>query len=196
MRAVDAHLRPARGRPESRRIGSSSRRARVAGPPLAVDRQAHDNPNCSSELTQRLALAAIAPEAVKVLRGFGGYLRSRDIDARLRNLLDIRVSQLNGCAFCLDMHCHEAREAGETQQRLDCLAAWRETDLFSAREKAALAWAEAVTLLSETHVPDDVYAGVREHFSEEELVDLTMVVVAINSWNRVSVSFRREPPDR
>ena len=109
-------------------------------------------------------MSAITPEALKALRGFGEYLRSRDLDGRLRNLLDIRVSQLNGCAFCLDMHCREAREAGETQQRLDCLAAWRETDLFSAREKAALGWAEAVTLLSDTHVPDDVYAEAREHF--------------------------------
>jgi AhpD family alkylhydroperoxidase len=147
-------------------------------------------------VTQRLSVATVAPEAVKVLLGFGSYLRSRELDTRLRALVDIRVSQLNGCAFCLDMHCQEAREAGETQQRLDCLAAWRETDLFSPREKAALAWAESVTLLSHTHVPDDVYAEVREHFSEAELVDLTMVVIAINSWNRLSVSFRREPPGR
>jgi AhpD family alkylhydroperoxidase len=147
-------------------------------------------------MTERLSVAATSPEAVKVLLGFGSYLRSRELDTRLRDLVDIRVSQINGCAFCLDMHCREARDAGETQQRLDCLAAWRETDLFSAREKAALAWAEAVTLLSHTHVPDDVYAAVREHFSEAEIVDLTMVVIAINSWNRLSVSFRREPPER
>jgi AhpD family alkylhydroperoxidase len=147
-------------------------------------------------VTQRLSVSTIAPDALKVLSGLSGYLRSRELDARLRSLLEVRVSQLNGCAFCLDMHCHEARDAGETQQRLDCLAAWRETDLFSTREKAALAWAEAVTLLSQTHVPDDVYAEARAHFSEAEIVDLTMVVIAINSWNRVSVSFRREPPER
>ena len=107
-------------------------------------------------------------------------------DAKLRALIEIRVSQINGCAYCLDLHTTEARQLGQTQQRLDCLAAWR----------AAPAWAEAITRVAETRVPDEVYAEVKKHFSDKELVDLTAVIAMINEWNRLSVAFRSEPKER
>ena len=104
----------------------------------------------------------------------------------------MRASQINGCAYCLDMHSKDARAAGETEQRLYLLDAWRESSLYTERERAALEWTEALTLIGEGHVPDAVYAAVREHFSEEEMVNLTLAVVAINGWNRLSISFRAE----
>ena len=103
---------------------------------------------------------------------------------------------MNGCAFCLDMHTTEARGLGETQQRLDCLAAWREAPFFTERERAALAWAEAVTQVMETRVPDEIYEEVKKHFSEKELVDLTAAIGMINLWNRMNVAFRNEPRER
>src|SRR6478752_5595776 len=112
------------------------------------------------------------------------------VDKRLFTLVKIRASQINGCAYCIDMHTKEARAAGETEQRIYALSAWRETPFFTARERAALEWTEAVTLVSETHVPDEVYARVAQHFDEAEMVALTFAVVVINSWNRLSVSFR------
>jgi AhpD family alkylhydroperoxidase len=105
----------------------------------------------------------------------------------------MRASQINGCAFCLDMHSKDARAAGETEQRLYALDAWRETPFFTDRERAALAWTEAVTRVSETHVPDEIYETVRQHFTEKELVDLTLAIVAINGWNRLAISFRSVP---
>jgi AhpD family alkylhydroperoxidase len=130
----------------------------------------------SSNLTQ--ALLKLSFEAQKRL------------EHSLLRLVEIRASQINGCAYCLDMHTKDARAAGETEQRIYALNAWRETPFFTDRERAALEWAEAVTLVAETHVPDDVYERVTEQFSEEELVDLTFAVVVINSWNRLQVSFR------
>ena len=112
------------------------------------------------------------------------------LDRRLAELVKIRASQINGCAYCLDMHSKDARAIGESEQRLYALNAWRETPFFSDRERAALEWAEAVTLVGETHVPDDVHARVSKEFTEEELVALTLEVVVINAWNRLSVSFR------
>ena len=114
------------------------------------------------------------------------------IEPALFELVKIRASQINGCAYCLDMHTKDARRAGETEQRLYALAAWRETPFFSDRERAALEWTEAVTRVADTHVPDDVYARVSAHFDEADLVALTFGVVVINSWNRLSVAFR--PP--
>ena len=112
------------------------------------------------------------------------------LDRRLFELVKIRASQINGCAHCLDMHTKDARAAGETEQRIYALSAWRETPFFTDRERAALEWTEAVTLVAETRVPDDVYEQVRQQFSEEELVELTFAVIVINSWNRLNVSFR------
>ncbi|HXD75977.1 MAG TPA: carboxymuconolactone decarboxylase family protein [Vicinamibacterales bacterium] len=114
------------------------------------------------------------------------------LDHKLFELVKIRASQINGCAYCIDMHTKDARAAGETEQRIYALNAWRETPFFTDRERAALEWTEAVTRVADTHVPDDVFEKVRAVFSEEEIVALTFGVVVINSWNRISVSFR--PP--
>lgn len=123
-----------------------------------------------------------------------GYVRkSSGLEPSLLSLVRMRASQINGCAFCLDMHSKDARAEGETEQRLYCLPAWRETPFYSDRERAALAWAEAVTLISETHVPDDVFEEARKYFSEEELAQLTLAVVTINGWNRFSIAFRAVP---
>jgi AhpD family alkylhydroperoxidase len=112
------------------------------------------------------------------------------LDRRLFELVKIRASQINGCAHCLDMHTKDARQAGETEQRIYALSAWRETPFFTDRERAALEWTEAVTNISQTHVPDEAYARLASQFSEDEIVALTFGVVVINSWNRLAVSFR------
>ncbi len=114
----------------------------------------------------------------------------KNLDPSLFHLVEIRASQINHCAYCIDMHTKDARAAGETEQRIYALNAWRETPFFSDRERAALEWTEAVTLVADTNVPDDVFERVRKQFSEEELVALTFGVIVINSWNRLSVSFR------
>ena len=137
-----------------------------------------------------------APETYQVLLGVHKHLSTVFADAKLRALIELRVSQINGCAFCLDMHANEARHLGETQQRLDCVAAWRETPFFTDRERAALAWAESITHVSDTHAPDDVYTEVKKHFEDKELVELTAIIGMINLWNRMSVSFRSEPKGR
>ena len=115
------------------------------------------------------------------------------IDDKLRALVELRVSQINGCVYCLDLHARQAREAGELQQRLDCLAAWREYALFDERERAAFAWAEAVTHISETHAPDHLYNQLGKYFSDAEIVDLTAIIAFMNTWNRLSISFRDQP---
>lgn len=129
---------------------------------------------------------------MKALLGINGYLAKSPLEKPLLHLIEYRVSQINGCAYCLDMHSKDLRVGGETEQRIYCLSAWREMNLYTARERAALAWAEAVTVLKENEVPDDVYNEARQHFSEEELVDLTLAVAVINSWNRINVAFRTE----
>ena len=121
------------------------------------------------------------------------FVRKSGLEPSLLELVKMRASQINGCAYCLDMHSKDARAAGEKEQRLYTLNAWRETPFFTDRERAALEWTEAVTLVSEDHVPDAVYDEVRQHFSEEELVKLTMAVVTINTWNRVAIAFRAVP---
>ena len=114
----------------------------------------------------------------------------KHLEHSLLRLVEIRASQINGCGYCIDMHTKDARAHGETEQRIYALSAWRETPFFSARERAALEWTEAVTLVADTRVPDDVYDHVRQQFNEEELVALTFAVIVINSWNRLNVSFR------
>ncbi len=120
-------------------------------------------------------------------------VRQSGLDHRLLELVKIRASQINGCAYCLDMHTKDARAAGETEQRIYALNAWRETPFFDDRERAALAWTEAVTLVGEGHVPDEVYEAVSRHFDQEQLVHLTFAIVAINGWNRLAIAFRSEP---
>ena len=142
----------------------------------------------------RIDTKRIRPDAYKAMRSLQAYVDGSGLDRHLQGLVTVRASQINGCAFCLHMHLRDARKGGESQERLDLISAWREAPVFSARERAALAWTEAVTLLADTHVPDDVYEAARAEFSEPELVDLTMAVVAINGWNRLMVAFRI-PPD-
>jgi AhpD family alkylhydroperoxidase len=141
----------------------------------------------------RLDYYNIAPDAVKAILGVENYVRSTNLEKSLLELVRTRASQVNGCAYCLDMHTKDARADGETEQRLYALPAWRETPFFSNRERAALAWTEAVTLVSEGHVPDEVYNEVKSQFTEKEIVELTLAVVAINSWNRLAISMRAVP---
>jgi AhpD family alkylhydroperoxidase len=140
----------------------------------------------------RLDYPRLAPEAARAMYGLGTYLAGCGLEHALLELVKIRASQINGCAYCIDMHTKDARAAGETEQRIYALNAWRETPFFTERERAALAWVEAVTRIG-SGVPDDLYAEARQQFSEKELVDLTWAVAAINAWNRVAISFRSVP---
>jgi AhpD family alkylhydroperoxidase len=141
----------------------------------------------------RLNSAKVAPGASRAMFALETYVRQSGLEPSLLELVKMRASQINGCAYCLDMHSKDARAHGESEQRLYALSAWRETPFFSERERAALAWTEAVTLVAESHVPDAIYEAVRQHFTEEELVNLTLAVVAINGWNRLAISFRAVP---
>ena len=145
-------------------------------------------------MTQRLDYTNVAPAGVKALGGVYGYITQSGLPTQLVNLVYLRVSQINGCAFCINMHTQDARKHGETEQRLYLLNAWRESPLYTDRERAALAWTEAVTLISETHAPDDLYEDVRAQFSEAETVNLTMLIATINAWNRLAISFRAVHP--
>lgn len=140
----------------------------------------------------RIDFARVSPKVLQAMFGLQNTVNSSGLEANLLELVKMRASQINGCAYCLDMHSKDARAAGETEQRLYLLDAWRETSLYSERERAALEWTEAVTRVAEGHVPDAVFAAVREHFSEEQLVNLTLAVIAINGWNRLSIAFRAE----
>ena len=143
-------------------------------------------------MEQRLDYPKLAPEAVRALYGLEGYLAKSGLEPSLRELVKIRSSQINGCAYCIDMHTKDARAAGETEQRIYALSAWRETPFFTDRERAALAWTEALTHIGDG-VPDALFAATREHFAEKEIVDLTWAVAAINAWNRVAISMRAVP---
>jgi AhpD family alkylhydroperoxidase len=143
-------------------------------------------------MEQRIDYRQAAPGALGAMFGLERYVRESGLEHSLLELVKLRASQVNGCAYCVDMHTKDARAAGESEQRLYAVSVWREAPFFSGRERAALAWTEALTLVSEKGVPDDLYTEVREHFSERELVDLTLAVVAINGWNRLAISFR--PP--
>jgi AhpD family alkylhydroperoxidase len=140
----------------------------------------------------RIDFTRVAPQFLKPLFALGAQIEASGLEHSLLELVKMRSSQLNGCAYCLDMHSKDAREAGETEQRLYLLDAWRETALYSERERAALAWTEAVTLVAEGHVPDAVYDEVSNHFTEQELVALTLAITAVNSWNRLNIAFRME----
>lgn len=141
-------------------------------------------------MTQRLNYSKVAPQGVEGLHQLEKYVRSSGLEVDLIELIKLRASQINNCAYCIDMHTKDARTLGESEQRLYAVSAWRETPFFSERERAALAWAEAVTLVGKSHVPDETYKEVRNHFSEKELVDLTLAIIVINSWNRLAVTFR------
>ena len=144
-------------------------------------------------LQPRLDLEAIALDAERAIGALDAYVARSALEPSLIELVRTRASQINGCAYCIDMHTKDARKRGETEQRLYALAAWRETPFFTDRERAALAWTEALTLIAETHAPDDVYEEVRKQFSETEIAALTVAVIAINAWNRVAISMRTVP---
>lgn len=141
----------------------------------------------------RLNYAEVAPNALKGMLELEKYVHGSGLERPLYELVKTRASQINGCAYCIDMHTKDARAAGETEQRLYALSAWRETPFFSERERAALEWTEALTLISETDVPNALYEATRKHFDEKEMVALTMGIVAINGWNRLAISFRTVP---
>jgi AhpD family alkylhydroperoxidase len=141
----------------------------------------------------RIDYSKVASPAYKALSGLEVYLHRCGLDAKLMHMVKLRASQINGCAFCIDMHWKDARAVGETEQRLYGLDAWRESPYYTPRERAALAWTEALTLVSETHAPDDVYEELRAHFTEKEIVDLTWVIAAINAWNRMAIGMRAVP---
>lgn len=134
-----------------------------------------------------------SPGAMKAMFGLETYIHQCGLPENLLHLLKLRVSQINGCAYCIDMHSKDLRAAGETEQRLYLLDAWREAPFYSERERAALAWAEAVTQVTEGHVPDEIYEAARSHFSEADLINLTLAIVSINGWNRLSIAFRSVP---
>jgi AhpD family alkylhydroperoxidase len=141
-------------------------------------------------MEQRLNPLEKGYNAIKPLFGIGRHLSESSIEKSLLHLIEFRVSQINGCAYCLDMHSKDLRAEGESEQRIYMLSAWRESSFYTERERAGLAWAEAVTLVKESHVSDEVYEEARKQFSEEELIDLTMAVNGINCWNRLNVAFR------
>jgi AhpD family alkylhydroperoxidase len=143
----------------------------------------------------RIDLMHVNPGIIKAMLGLERQVHQAGLDHRLIDLVRMRASQINGCSYCLDMHSKDARAGGETEQRLYGLNAWRETPYYSARERAALEWTEALTLVSETHAPDDVYERVRAEFSEDELMHLTLAVVSINGWNRLNIAARTVPGD-
>jgi AhpD family alkylhydroperoxidase len=140
----------------------------------------------------RLDYGKAAPGSVQAMYKLEKYVEESGLERPLLELVKTRVSQINGCAFCIDMHTKDARAAGETEQRLYGLSAWREAPYYSERERAALAWAEVITLISQTHASDEEYEAAREQFGEEELVKLTLAVIAINGWNRLAIAFRTE----
>jgi AhpD family alkylhydroperoxidase len=141
----------------------------------------------------RLDIAHHAPGARTAMAGLEKYVRESGLETPLLELVRLRASQLNGCAFCIDMHTKDARAGGETEQRLYALDAWRETPFYTPRERAALEWTESVTRLGESHIPDELFERARAEFTETELVNLTMAIVAINGWNRLAIAFRMVP---
>lgn len=144
-------------------------------------------------MEQRMAYGRVAPGAMAAMHGLEEYVHGCGLEAPMLELVKTRASQINGCGYCLDMHTKDARLLGETEQRLYALSAWRETPFYTPRERAALAWTEALTRISDGPVSDELYAEVRLEFSEKELADLTLAIVAINGWNRFAVSMRTVP---
>ncbi|WP_201364967.1 carboxymuconolactone decarboxylase family protein [Dictyobacter formicarum] len=144
-------------------------------------------------MTSRMNYGKAAPGAMRAMNGLEKYIADCGLESSLKELVRLRASQINGCAYCVDMHSLDARAGGESEQRLYALPVWHETPFFSERERAALLWTEKLTLISIDHVPDEVYEQVRAQFSETELANLTLLVATINAWNRFAISFRSEP---
>jgi AhpD family alkylhydroperoxidase len=143
-------------------------------------------------MSRRFAYGQAGNEGVAALAKLEAYVRQSGLEHSLLELVKMRASQINGCGYCLDMHSKDARVAGETEQRLYVLPAWREASFYTARERAALEWTEAVTLISQNEIPDSLYQRMREHFDEKHLLDLTLAIATINTWNRLAISFRSE----
>ena len=146
-------------------------------------------------MSARIDFTKASPEVTKGLLELERYLRTCGLEESLLHLVKMRASQINGCAYCLDMHSKDARAAGETEQRLYVLNAWHEAPFYTDRERAALAWTESLTRIADTHAPDEVFQEVREHFDEKELADLTLAIVTINAWNRIAIGFRMPAGD-
>jgi AhpD family alkylhydroperoxidase len=142
----------------------------------------------------RLSMKSVNPEGYSAMVGLERYISGISLDAKLKELIKIRASQINGCAFCIDMHTKDARKFGESERRIYALNAWREAPFFTRVERSVLALTEATTLIADTHVPDDVYNQVREHFNERETAEIIMCIVTINAWNRIAISTRIMPP--
>ncbi len=141
-------------------------------------------------MERRLDYRKTAPQGIKAVLDLQAYVNSSGLEHSLLELIKTRVSQINGCAYCVDMHTKDARAAGESEQRLYLLSAWRDAPFYTSRERAALAWTEAVTRIADEATEDDLYNEVRRYFNEKEIVDLTLAVIAINSWNRLAIPFR------
>lgn len=144
-------------------------------------------------MQSRLEIQKVAPQAYRAMAALETYVRNSGLEEALILLVKLRASQINGCSYCIDMHAKDARANGESEQRLYALTAWRETPFFTDRERAALNWTEALTLISASQAPDNIYEDVRQRFTELELVNLTMAIVTINGWNRICVGFRKVP---
>lgn len=144
-------------------------------------------------MQERLNFYKVSPEGTKSMIALEERIGKSSIEKPLAELVRLRASQINGCAFCVDMHTTDARKGGETERRLATVTVWRETPFFTERERAALEWTEALTLVSQNHVPDEVWERVKPHFTDEEIADLTMLVVTINGWNRIAIAFRKTP---
>jgi AhpD family alkylhydroperoxidase len=145
-------------------------------------------------MTTRINYYGVNPRALEGMMTLEAHFKDTTIEPLLRDLIKMRVSQINGCAFCLHMHSKDARAQGEREERLHLLAAWRESSLYTPRERAALRWAESLTNIAQTGAPDGDYEGLKDHFSETEIVDLTLLITTINAWNRIAVGFRSQHP--
>lgn len=145
-------------------------------------------------MTPRLDYFSVAPQLLQAVLNLEKAVASSGLERSLIELVKIRASQINGCAFCIDMHTRDARKAGETEARIYLLDAWREAPHYTPRERAALAWTEALTLVASTHAPDADYDGLKPHFTDEEIVKLTLLIATINVWNRLAIGFRAVPP--
>lgn len=143
-------------------------------------------------MSVRIDYAKVDPRVVRAMYGLQNYVNECSLETSLLELIKVRASQINRCAYCIDMHTKDARANGESEQRLYGLSAWRETPFYTERERAALAWTEALTLIAENEISDELYEQARQHFSEAELVSLTLAIITINGWNRLAVSFRTE----
>lgn len=144
-------------------------------------------------MDQRMDYVKASPDTFKAMLALEQALKSSGLEHGLLHIVKLRASQINGCAYCIDMHWKDARASGETEQRLYALDAWHESPFYTERERAALEWTEALTLVSTTHAPDAAFAKVREHFSEKETVDLSWAIAGINAWNRIAIGFRSKP---